>query len=411
MQLHFIIVLGLTFERFKQVSDIVLDQQRTTQNAHDLIDGPSDLQVVLDDSDEAIGDNGNVYLYADSILRLSPKGFNAQVLFNPFEKEFDLPPVLVEECNILGRKIEVVRIVRERSLKVGRIVNDASNGNGIVLLVPFSGKANGLISQNVVLPVKQVFSCFDNIVWMELLTYDKEGSRLFNGKEPGKVKVASIKHITGKRLIGEPVHRVNIVDFCISNPVEYGYLGDDIDLGVDPDARFGTSELCPAEHRHTEVDGCGIDGIESSVQLKLLCNASALCQRNHIEGKLFIDTIVSERIGLRQHLPVDWKPAESEKEGLVTMRNSDICEFPEASTAEQLTEHQSQQVAPMRERPAAGMIVVLCNETSKLPLRKEQGYLCENVLPDMHICADFDLAAKVAISKVGQVFQKVKPCA
>ena len=50
MQLHFIIVLGLTFERFKQVSDIVLDQQRTTQNAHDLVDGPADLKVVFDDS-------------------------------------------------------------------------------------------------------------------------------------------------------------------------------------------------------------------------------------------------------------------------------------------------------------------------------------------------------------------------
>lgn len=38
MHLHFIIVLCLTFERFKQVSDIVLDQQRTPQNAHDLVD-------------------------------------------------------------------------------------------------------------------------------------------------------------------------------------------------------------------------------------------------------------------------------------------------------------------------------------------------------------------------------------
>ena len=411
MQLHFIIVLGLAFERFKQVSDIVFDQQRTTQNAHDLIDGPADLKVVFDDSDEAIGDDGNVYLYSDSILGLTPEGFDAQVLFNPLEKEFDLPPVLVKECDVLGCKVEVVRIVRERSLKVGRIVNNTSDGKGIVLLVPFSSKSDGLIPQDVILPVKQVFSSFDNKVRMELLPYDEEGARLFNGKESGEVKVASIKHITGKRLIGEPVHRVNIVDFCISNPVEYGYLCDDIDLGVNPDARFGTSELCPAEYRHTEVDGCGIDGIESSVQLKLLRNASALCQRNHIEGKLFIDTIVSESVGLRQHLTVDWKPAESEKEGLVTMRNRDICEFPEAPTAEQLAKHQNLQMAPMRERPAASVIVVLCNEAPKLPLRKEQGYLCENVLPDMHICTDFDLAAKVAISKVGQDFQMVKLCA
>ena len=140
MQLHFIIVLGLAFERFKQVSDIVFDQQRTTQNAHDLVDGSADLKVVFDDSDDAVGDDGNVYLYSDSILGLTPEGFGAQVLFNPFEKEFDLPPVLVKECDVLGRKIEVVRIVRERSLKVGRIVNDTSDGKGIILLVPFPVK-------------------------------------------------------------------------------------------------------------------------------------------------------------------------------------------------------------------------------------------------------------------------------
>lgn len=86
MQLHFIIVLVLTFERFKQVSDIVLDQQRATQNADDLVDRPADLKVVFDDSDEAIGDNGNMYWYADSILGLAPKSFDSQVLFNPFEK-------------------------------------------------------------------------------------------------------------------------------------------------------------------------------------------------------------------------------------------------------------------------------------------------------------------------------------
>ena len=152
MQLHFIIVLGLTFERFKQVSDIVLDQQRTTQNAHDLVDGSADLKVVFDYPDETIGDNSNVYLYADSILGLAPEGFDSQVLFNPLEKEFDLPPVLVKECDVLGRKIEVVRIVRERSLKVGRIVNDASDGKGIVLLVPLSCEADGQVSQDIVLP-------------------------------------------------------------------------------------------------------------------------------------------------------------------------------------------------------------------------------------------------------------------
>ena len=194
MQLHFIIVLGLTFERFKQVSDIVLDQQRTTQNAHDLVDGPADLKVVFDDSDEAICDNSNVYLYADSILGLAPEGFDSQVLFNPLEKEFDLPPVLVKECDVLGRQIEVVRIVRERSLEVGRIVNDASDGKWIVLLVPFSCEADGLIPQDVIHPVKQVYlrcnTHTGQMMWDPLSVIGAvEGDGLFSLSERGTVSL------------------------------------------------------------------------------------------------------------------------------------------------------------------------------------------------------------------------------
>ena len=411
MQLHFIIVLILTFERFKQVSDIVLDQQRATQNAHDLVDRPADLKVVFDDSDEAISDNGNMYLYADSILGLAPESFDSQVLFNPFEKEFDLPPVLVKECDVLGRKIEVVRIVSERSLEVGCIVNDTPDGQGIVLPVPLAGKTDGLVSQDVVIAVKQVFSSLDNIVRIELFPYDEEGSRQLNGEEPFEVKVASIKYIAGQWFICKPVHRVDIMDFCIGNPVEHWYLCDDIDLGVNPNARFGLSELRPVEHGHAEVNGRGIDSIEPPMQFKLLRDAFTLCQRNHIEGKLFIDTIVSESVGFRQHLTVDWKPAESEKEGLITMRNSNIREFPETPTTKQLTKHQNLKVAPMRERPTAGMIVVLDCKPFEESFGKKPRDLSENILPLMHLCSIFELGAKVCISKVRQDFQEVKLCA
>lgn len=85
MQLHFIIIFVLTFEWFKQTSGIFLDQQGTALYAHDFVDGPTKLKVMFDDSDETIVDNGILYIYADCIFGLAPKGFDAQVLFNPFE--------------------------------------------------------------------------------------------------------------------------------------------------------------------------------------------------------------------------------------------------------------------------------------------------------------------------------------
>ena len=106
-----------------------------------------------------------------------------------------------------------------------------------------------------------------------------------------------------------------------------------------------------------------------------------------------------------------FNPAESEKEGLIIMRNSDIREFPETPTGKQLTKHQHQQVAPMRERPTAGMIVVLDCKPFEESFGKKPRDLSENILPLMHLCSIFELGAKVCISKVRQDFQEVKLCA
>jgi len=57
---------------------------------------------------QAIGDDGRVNLDANSILGDSPKGFNLEMLFDPFEEKLDLPAVLIKQSNLFRRKLEVV---------------------------------------------------------------------------------------------------------------------------------------------------------------------------------------------------------------------------------------------------------------------------------------------------------------
>ena len=95
MKLSVIFLLNLLSERLEQVLDAVRGECRLTKDTHDFKDRSSNLEVMLDDGNEAVCDDGNVNLYADCILGLSPKSFDLEMLFDPFEEQLHLPPVFI----------------------------------------------------------------------------------------------------------------------------------------------------------------------------------------------------------------------------------------------------------------------------------------------------------------------------
>lgn len=101
---------------------------------------------------------------------------------------------------------------------------------------------------------------------MLLHTDDEECSGYGNLVKSGKVKVDPVKDITCQRLVGEPVHIIDIMYVCIGDSVEHGNLSDDIHLSVDFHSRLLTSELRPVKERHAESDGRGVHRIEPAVQ-------------------------------------------------------------------------------------------------------------------------------------------------
>lgn len=76
-ELPVVLLLFRSFEWFKQGSGIIQSQQRAAKDSHDFHDGTTDLQVMFDDTNEAICDDGNMYLNTDCILGFFPKGLDA----------------------------------------------------------------------------------------------------------------------------------------------------------------------------------------------------------------------------------------------------------------------------------------------------------------------------------------------
>lgn len=58
-----VLLVCLLLERQEEVLDSVCSESRLTKDAHDLKHWPTNLEVMLDDGNEAICDDGNVCAY------------------------------------------------------------------------------------------------------------------------------------------------------------------------------------------------------------------------------------------------------------------------------------------------------------------------------------------------------------
>jgi hypothetical protein len=121
--------------------------------------------------------------------------------------------------------------------------------------------------------------------------------------------------------------------------------------------------------------------------------------------------MVAKHVRIGKRAPADRRFAETEIKASFSMCSDYIGEFPETSTAYQLSEHEYQQVVPVGERPFLSLVEMSHDYSSELPLRQKTHDLCENVLPYMHPRTDFGSAAKMQISKPGQGIYDLSNCA
>ena len=90
------------------------------------------MQAFLGNCDQHVCADRDPDLRLDRVLVGAIKGLDAQVLLDPFEKQFDLPALAVQVCNQLGLESEVVG---QNSYSLARLVLDdhTSQRGGIVL--------------------------------------------------------------------------------------------------------------------------------------------------------------------------------------------------------------------------------------------------------------------------------------
>lgn len=411
MQLAIVIIISLISQRSQKLFNGVLDKQGIAQDAHDLRNISVQFEVVFNNSNKTVSDDGDMYLYSDCILRFSPKGFDTKMLLNPFEKQFNLPSIAIKKGDFFCFEIEVIGVISEGSFNVRGIEYDAPKRNRIVSIVSLACESNRLVSQDVVISFKHVFSFRDFIIRMKLFPYDKESSSLLNCIESGESKVSSIKYIASILFVYKPVHELGVMYICIANSVENRYFSSNINLSMNLDTRLCASELCPPEDRQTQVYGSGINGIEPSVEFKFFGDTFGLGNRHNVKGKLLKNSRVSKVVRFRKNASVDGSLSKSKMKRYFGMSNSYICEFSKALTAYELPVHNHQHMTPVGWCHSGCPVFMFDYQSIKVTFREKLHNLCENIFANVHICSYLHLSAKEQNSKGRQGFDMLLSCA
>ena len=407
MQLAIVIITVLICHRSQELINGILDQQRIAKDTHDFNNRSVQLEVVFNNCDETVRDDGDMYLYPDCIFRFTPKGFDTKMLLDPFEKQFDLPSVAVNKGNFVCFEVEVVGVVGEGPSKVRGIEYDTPEQNRIVSIVSLASEPDRLVPQDIVISFKHIFTFRDFIIRMGLLPYDEESSILLNCVESGEIKVSSIKHIAGVPFVYKPVHGLGIMHICMADSVEDRYFGGNINLSMNLDAGLCAPELCPSKDRHAQVDSSGINGIESSVEFKLFGDTFGLGNRHNVKGKLLKDFRVSEAVSFGKNASVDGNLSKSQVKRSFGMSNSDICEFSKTMTAYELTVHNDQHMTPVGWCHSGCPVFVFDYQSFEVTFREKLHNLCENIFANVHTCSNLHLGAKEQNSKGRQDFDKL----
>lgn len=147
-KLAILLLVFVMIERLEEeVTDVVCGKGRLARDTHELKHRPSNLKVVFDNGNEAIGEDSDVYLNSDSIFRLTPETFDLEMLFNPLEEQFHLSPILIKESNVLSSEHEVVRVVDKASVQLWGVIYNSPDSARIFLLVLLLGEANALVHE------------------------------------------------------------------------------------------------------------------------------------------------------------------------------------------------------------------------------------------------------------------------
>ena len=244
------------------------------------------MKFFLNNGNEHVGGHGAPDLRLDCVLAVAKKLLDAQVLLDPFEKQFHLPAAFVQRSDGQGRQACVVGQEDQSLLGLGIFEPDTAQVFGIVFGDVVPVQCNGLIADDAACPV-HLGRVHAPGVHVAFGAGDKEGSRLMHLKQASKVDVAPVHDVERARLQNQDIEHIDLVHLAIADVYEGRNRAPEVEQGVQLDGCLGFAKRRPLEQAQAQIDGGGVQRvdrvleIESQVlvQIKLASAANQNCSQ------------------------------------------------------------------------------------------------------------------------------------
>jgi len=224
------------------------------------------MQAFLGNGDQHVGADCDPDLRLDRVLVGAIKRLDAQMLLDPFEKQFDLPALAIQVRNQRGFEGEVVG---QKSYSFARLVLDyyTSQRGGIVLAGIKEGQHTCLVAHDVRTGSVHGVGVTPLELGIGLGTGDEEGVGLMDHKQSLEIQVPAIEQVVRARLDVQQVQGVDLVGLAVADVDECGDGAAQVQQGVQFDSRFVRSKRCPWINRQAQVYRRSVEGVDRCVQV------------------------------------------------------------------------------------------------------------------------------------------------
>ena len=223
-----------------------------------------------------------------------------QILFDPFEKEFNLPAFFVDEGNLLGGKLKIVGDERDNLSRLGIAPDYAPESVRIIVRVKVFADVNFFVGNAVNIGLCMLSGYKNTLI--DFCSRDEPDTLFIESTPPLIINVSTVKNKDTFRLKRCcPVFGFRNVGACsIRDGYEFRNAGAYVEERMELEGSFGGSIPRPRKQRQAHFEHGRVEGVERVFEGEMILRSEFHTGFEQTIESGLKNPVISFGVGVRQ---------------------------------------------------------------------------------------------------------------